>query len=104
MRVLPFTRTPEARDGILPHRRQPGTNDLIGWESDDGAVTVEARAGSVVAFSSLLLHATGANQTEHMRRVYLAQYTAEPMLEKDRRQLRRNAIALVRRGEQVTFA
>jgi ectoine hydroxylase-related dioxygenase (phytanoyl-CoA dioxygenase family) len=104
VRVLPFSRTPASRERILPHERQPGTNDLIGWKSDEGAVTVEARAGSVVAFSSLLLHATGENRTERMRRVYLAQYTAEPMLEKNRRHLRRNAIALVRGGEQVTFA
>lgn len=104
VRVLPFSQAPASREGVLPHERQPGSNDLIGWKSDEGAVTVEAKAGSIVAFSSLLLHATGANQTDRMRRVYLAQYTAEPMLERDKRQLRRNAIALVRGGKQVTFA
>jgi ectoine hydroxylase-related dioxygenase (phytanoyl-CoA dioxygenase family) len=104
VRVLPFSKAPQSKAGPLPHTRQPGTNDLVGWESDDGAVTVEAKAGSVVAFSSLLLHATGANQTAKFRRVYLAQYTAEPMLDRDTHHLRRNAIPLVRAGEQVTFA
>ncbi|MBC7819253.1 MAG: phytanoyl-CoA dioxygenase family protein, partial [Planctomycetaceae bacterium] len=35
----------------------------------------EAKAGDVVAFSSLTLHATSANRTDRPRRVYLAQYT-----------------------------
>jgi len=104
VRVLPFSKVPASRAGIVPHTRQAGTNDLVGWEGDEGAITVEAAAGSIVAFSSLLLHATGANTTSKMRRVYLAQYTAEPMIDADSRQLRRNAIALVRKGEQVTFA
>lgn len=104
VRVLPFSTVPASRQGPLPHPRQPGTNDLVGWTSDEGAITVEAPAGSIVAFSSLLLHATGANQTERMRRVYLAQYTVEPMLDPGSTHLRRNAIPLVRGGRQVTYA
>jgi ectoine hydroxylase-related dioxygenase (phytanoyl-CoA dioxygenase family) len=104
VRVLPFSKIPAASRGPLPHARQPGTNDLVGWTDDSGAITVEVPAGSIVAFSSLLLHATGANQTSRLRRVYLAQYTPEPMLDLESAHLRRNAIPLVRRGEQVTFA
>jgi hypothetical protein len=104
VRVLPFSRAPQSRDAILPHDRQPGTNDLVGWPGEEAGVTVEAPAGSVVAFSSRLLHATGANRTDRPRRVYLAQYTPEAMLDPGTRQLRRNAIALLRHGEQVTFA
>ena len=62
------------------------------------------KAGSVVAFSSRLLHATGVNQTPKMRRVYLAQYSPEAILNPGTRQLRRNAIALLQRGEHVTLA
>lgn len=104
VRVLPFDRAPQSRDAILPHDRQPGTNDLVGWPGEEAGVTVEAPAGSVVAFSSRMLHATGANRTDRPRRVYLAQYTPEPMLDPGTRHLRRNAIALLRHGEQVTFA
>jgi ectoine hydroxylase-related dioxygenase (phytanoyl-CoA dioxygenase family) len=104
VRVLPFSKVPASKQGPLPHHRLPGANDLVGWTDDSLAETVEARAGSIVAFSSLLLHATGANQTDRYRRVYLAQYTAEPMLDRDSAHLRRNAIPLVRHGEQVTFA
>jgi ectoine hydroxylase-related dioxygenase (phytanoyl-CoA dioxygenase family) len=101
--LLPFSKVPASR-AILPHERQPKTNDLVGWTDDAGAVTVEAKAGSIVAFSSLVLHASGPNLSTRPRRVYLSQFTVEPMLDKDSTHLRRNAIALVRRGEQVTFA
>jgi len=104
VRVLPFSQMPTSRDAILPHQRQARTNDLIGWTGDEPGVAIEAPAGSVVAFSSLLLHATGANQTANMRRVYLAQYTAEVMLNPGTRQLRRNAIPLLQRGRKVTTA
>lgn len=104
VRVLPFAKAPGSKDGILPHARQPGTNDLVGWTDDSEAVTVEVPAGSIVAFSSLLLHATGANRTDRMRRVYLAQYTREAMLDPGTRHLRRNAVPLLRDGRQVTFA
>jgi ectoine hydroxylase-related dioxygenase (phytanoyl-CoA dioxygenase family) len=104
VRIIPFSRVPASRAGILPHQRQPGTNDLVGWHDDAGAVTVEAAAGSIVAFSSLSLHATGANRSTRLRRVYLAQYTAEAMLDPGTRHLRNNAVPLLRKGEHVTTA
>lgn len=91
------------RNGILPHDRQPGSNDLVGAPAEAEGIIVEAKAGDIVAFSSLLLHATGANRTDRPRRVYLAQYTPEAMLNPGTKQLRRNAIALLQGGEQVTF-
>jgi ectoine hydroxylase-related dioxygenase (phytanoyl-CoA dioxygenase family) len=91
------------RHGILDHARLAGSNDLAVAPGDEG-VLVEAKAGDVVAFSSLTLHATGANRSDAPRRVYLAQYTPEAMLDPGTRQLRRNAIAFLQRGEQVTFA
>jgi ectoine hydroxylase-related dioxygenase (phytanoyl-CoA dioxygenase family) len=59
-------------------------------------------AGSVVAFSSLLLHASGANRSPTLRRVYLAQYTAEVILNPGTRQLRRDAIPFLKDGKTVT--
>jgi ectoine hydroxylase-related dioxygenase (phytanoyl-CoA dioxygenase family) len=102
VRVLPFSEVPLSRDWILPHERQAGTNDLVGWKGNDEGVVLEVPAGSVVAFSSRLLHTTGANRTDRMRRVYLAQYTPEVMLNPGTRQLRRNAIPVVQGGEHVT--
>jgi ectoine hydroxylase-related dioxygenase (phytanoyl-CoA dioxygenase family) len=104
VRVLPFPTAPESRAAILPHQRQPVTNDLTAGPADAKGVVLEVSAGDVVAFSSRLLHATGANTTDRPRRVYLAQYTPEAVLNPGTKHLRRNAIAFLRGGEQVTWA
>lgn len=91
------------RHGILDHERKTGSNDLAVRPDEEG-VLVEAKAGDVVAFSSLTLHATGANQSSKPRRVYLAQYTPEAMLNPGTKQLRRNAIAFLASGQRVTLA
>ena len=101
VRVLPFSEIPTSRDWILPHERQPVTNDLLGWSGNSEGVALEVPAGSVVAFSSRLLHTTGANRTSKLRRVYLAQYTPEVMLNPGTRRLRRNAVPLILDGRQV---
>jgi ectoine hydroxylase-related dioxygenase (phytanoyl-CoA dioxygenase family) len=100
VRVVPGSH----RAGTLPHERQTGSNDLALAVDERDAVAVEVPAGSVVAFSSRTLHATGSNQTDRARRVYLAQYTPEVILNPGTRQLRRNAIPLVLHGQQVTFS
>lgn len=99
VRVIPGSH----RRGIVEHARLAGSNDLAASPDDEG-IAIEAKAGTVVAFSSLLLHATGPNRTEKPRRVYLAQYTPEVMLNPGTRQLRRNAVPLLEAGRQVTFA
>jgi ectoine hydroxylase-related dioxygenase (phytanoyl-CoA dioxygenase family) len=104
VRVLPFSTAPQTRDEILPHVRQAQTNDLVGWTGPEPGVALEVPAGSLVAFSSRLLHATGANLSQRPRRVYLAQYSAEAILNPGTRQLRRNAIPLVRDNQHVTLA
>lgn len=103
LRLLPFTAVPESGRRILPHRRDVESHDLIGWEADEASVVLEVPAGSVVAFSSLLLHASGPNHSPDLRRVYLAQYTAEAILNPDTRQLRRDAIPFLKEGKVVTL-
>ncbi len=103
VRVLPFSQVPASGRGILPHTRQPVTQDLVGWTGEDEGVVIEVPAGGIVAFSSLLLHSTGANRTSRMRRVYLAQYSPEAILDPGTKHLRRNAIPFLRRGERVAF-
>jgi ectoine hydroxylase-related dioxygenase (phytanoyl-CoA dioxygenase family) len=104
VRLIPFSSEPKSRAGILPHQRQAQTNDLIAQADNARMRTVDAAAGSIVAFSSRLLHSTGPNLTSRLRRVYLAQYTAEAMLNPGTRHLRNNAVPLLRNGEQVTVA
>ncbi len=80
--VLPHSRA-GTRDTIFTHEQQDKTNDLVGYTGDDPGDPVIAPAGSVVAFSSYLFHRSGANQTQNMRRIYLPQYSANPILRPD---------------------
>lgn len=76
--VLPHARG-GTRDTIVDHIREDGTNDLVGYHGSDPGDPVIAPAGSIVAFSSYLFHRSGTNTTKKMRRIYLPQYSAEPI-------------------------
>jgi len=77
--VMPHDRV-GSRATVFPHRREEGTNDLVGYDGDDPGVLVEMPAGSIAVFSSTNLHRSGANTTGELRRAYLTQYTREPLL------------------------
>lgn len=79
--VLPFSRAGTRRRE--EHHRESGSNDLVGYFGDDPGVPVVAPAGSIAVFSSVTFHRSGVNHTGQTRRVYLAQYSAEPILRKD---------------------
>ena len=79
--VLPFDRA-GTRD-IIPHEIEDGSNDRVGYFGDDPGVPAVVPAGSVVAFTSVTFHRSGANTTNKMRRVYLAQYSSEPIMKAD---------------------
>ncbi len=80
--LLPYSRA-GTRD-VVEHVRDEETNDLIGYFGDDPGEPVIVPAGSIASFSSTLFHRSGPNTTDHMRRIYLAQYSAEPILNDDR--------------------
>ena len=79
--LLPYDRA-GTRD-VIPHVRDEATNDMIGYTGTDPGDAVAVPAGSIVCFSSTVLHRSGPNTTDHMRRVYVAQYSAEPILAED---------------------
>jgi phytanoyl-CoA hydroxylase len=58
-------------EGPRPHWRTSG-GYLVCEAGADGGVAVELQRGDVVAFSSLLPHATGPNTTPHIRKAYIA--------------------------------
>ncbi len=74
--VLPHDRA-GSRDTVFPHRHEPGSNDLVGYEGDDPGELIEMPAGSVAVFESTSLHRSGANSTGNLRRAYLTQYSRE---------------------------
>jgi ectoine hydroxylase-related dioxygenase (phytanoyl-CoA dioxygenase family) len=80
--LLPYSRA-GTRD-VVEHVRDQETNDLIGYFGDDPGEPVVVPAGSIACFSSTLFHRSGPNTTDRMRRIYLAQYSAEPILNEDR--------------------
>jgi hypothetical protein len=96
--VLPYSRA-GTRD-VVAHHRDPQTNDLIGYAGDDPGDPLSLPAGSIAAFSSTLLHRTGPNTTHQPRRVYIAQYTAEPLLNLDHSQPRHLAEPLLIAGHR----
>jgi phytanoyl-CoA hydroxylase len=58
-------------EGPRPHWRTSG-GYLVCEAGADGGVAVELQRGDVVAFSSLLPHATGPNTTPRIRKAYIA--------------------------------
>lgn len=74
--VLPHDRA-GSRNKVFLHRREQGSNDLVGYEGDDAGELIEMPAGSVAVFESTSLHRSGANSTGNLRRAYLTQYSRE---------------------------
>jgi ectoine hydroxylase-related dioxygenase (phytanoyl-CoA dioxygenase family) len=97
--LLPYSRA-GTRD-VVPHVRDEETNDLIGYRGEDPGDPVVAPAGSIACFSSTVLHRSGPNTTDRVRRIYLAQYSADPILSADGSRPRHLADPLLVGGERV---
>ena len=97
--LLPYDRAGTRE--VVPHVRDEETNDLVGYFGDDPGDPVVVPAGSIACFSSTLFHRSGANTTDRMRRVYLAQYSAEPILDEHGSRPRHLAVPLLAGGERV---
>lgn len=77
--VLP--RDLDRQPHLEPHRWDAENKERVGYEGDDPGIAVECPAGTIVAFSSLTLHRSGANTTGSRRRAYICQYSPEPMID-----------------------
>jgi ectoine hydroxylase-related dioxygenase (phytanoyl-CoA dioxygenase family) len=97
--LLPYSRA--GTRTVVEHVRDHETNDLVGYFGDDPGDPVVAPAGSVVAFSSTILHRSGPNTTDQIRRVYIAQYSAEPILDATGSRPRHLARPLLIAGRRV---
>ena len=80
--VLP--RDLDAKPGLDPHEWVEEANELNGYTGSDPGLPMTCKAGTIVAFSSLTLHRSGANTTDHRRRAYICQYSVEPIIDPGR--------------------
>ncbi|HEX9996309.1 MAG TPA: phytanoyl-CoA dioxygenase family protein [Abditibacterium sp.] len=99
--LLPYDRA-GTRD-FVPHRVDSETNDAVGYFGNDPGIPILAPAGSVACFSSTVFHRSGTNTTDKMRRVYLPQYSAEPLMNQDGTKLWSLAEPFIQGGERVRF-
>jgi ectoine hydroxylase-related dioxygenase (phytanoyl-CoA dioxygenase family) len=97
--LLPYSRA-GTRD-VVEHARDAESNDLVGYTGDDPGDPVIVPAGSIACFSTTLFHRSGPNTTDQVRRVYVAQYSAEPILTEDGSQPLRLAEPLLIDGKPV---
>lgn len=79
--VYLLSRDLDARPGIDRHEKVGESDELNGYSGPDTGLPMTCKAGTIVAFSSLTLHRSGANSTPRQRRAFLAQYSAEPLLD-----------------------
>lgn len=79
--VLPYDRA--GTRARVEHVKDEKTNDLVGYFGDDPGIPIIAPAGSIAVFSSTVFHRSGPNTTNGIRRIFLPQYSAAPVLGKD---------------------
>jgi ectoine hydroxylase-related dioxygenase (phytanoyl-CoA dioxygenase family) len=100
--VLPYSRAGMQPDDLFDHIIEEGSNDKVGYHGDDPGIPAVVPAGSIVVFSSRTFHRSGTNTSKHMRRSYLAQYSAEPIMSRDGSRLWNQAVPFIRGGQVVS--
>lgn len=75
--VLPASRF--GSRALVPHTKDPDSNDRLGYFGPDPGDPVVAPAGSIAVFSSTVFHRSGPNPSGAQRRAYLAQYAPVPL-------------------------
>lgn len=67
----------------VKHIQEPGSNDLVGYFGKQPGIAMIVPAGTIVCFTSVNFHCSGFNRSPKLRRAYLAQYSAEPIMTED---------------------
>jgi ectoine hydroxylase-related dioxygenase (phytanoyl-CoA dioxygenase family) len=88
--------------GYLEHQRDPVTGEKIPRIKDDSAaIPVEVPAGTVVIFSSLTLHRSGANTSSGYRYAYVPQYHVPDVIRVDTGKRFGDLYPVLRGGQRV---
>ncbi|MDE2776583.1 MAG: phytanoyl-CoA dioxygenase family protein [Chloroflexota bacterium] len=100
--ILPYSRDGRSSaDDIIDHTVEERSNDKVGYKGDEPGIPAIVPAGSIVVFSSRTFHRSGPNMTDKYRRCYLAQYSAEPIMNRDGSALWGRAEPVLQHGERV---
>ena len=86
---------------LVEHVRDPVTGEKCGYFGDQPGVPAIVPAGSLVVFSSVTFHSSGANTTDQMRRAYVTQYSPAPILHPDTNQPMHLAVPFLEQGHIV---
>jgi len=95
---------PYSRSGIrsyIKHIEDPRVNDKVCYFGSDPGMPVVVPAGSIAVFSSVVIHRSGPNLTDRLRRVYLAQYSREIIVSEDGSKPWGSFEPVLRNGERV---
>ena len=86
---------------LVEHIRNPETGDKVGYFGSEDGVPAVVPAGSLVVFSSLTFHRSGANTTNKMRRAYVTQYSPDPIINPETNDPMHLAVPFLSKGERV---
>jgi ectoine hydroxylase-related dioxygenase (phytanoyl-CoA dioxygenase family) len=97
--VLPFSTV--GVKTLVEHIRDPEIGDKTGYFGDESGIPAIVPAGSLVVFSSVTFHRSGANTTDRMRRAYVTQYSPEPIYKPNTNEPMHLAVPFLDDGEIV---
>ena len=86
---------------LVEHIRDPSTGDKTGYFGSEPGIAAVVPAGSLVVFSSLCFHRSGANTTNRMRRAYVTQYSPEPIKKPNSEALLHLGVPFLREGVRI---
>lgn len=95
--VLPYS-TCGIRSRV-EHLRDADSGDKVGYFGSEEGIPAIVPAGSLVVFSSLTFHRSGTNTTDQMRRAYVTQYSADPILDPSSNKLLHLGVPFLRDGQ-----
>ena len=84
----------ETTSEVITHQWSDKSKDLFIQVDESKAKELYVSEGTLVVFSSLTPHASGANQSSKTRTAYLAQYSSEPIIDPNTGLIRNQAIPI----------
>ncbi len=86
---------------LVEHIRDPELGDKVGYFGKETGIPAIVPAGSLVVFSSLCFHRSGANTTKRMRRAYVTQYSPELICKPGTNELMHLGVPFLQDGQQL---